>query len=111
MLRSGRRHCCQQYVVLAFQAEFDLTKLHFPFDSTLERHRGDKVSAFTWEIDHQSSIWIARICRVRSTQIEHDFLSADEHRRHNPKLVLLRIKRFVGPEAKCGHMVQILSCH
>src|SRR6266481_1289539 len=77
MLRSGRRHCCQQYVILAFQPEFDLTKLHFPFDSTLERHRGDKVSAFTWEIDHQSSILIARICRVRSTQIEHDFLSED----------------------------------
>jgi hypothetical protein len=43
MLRSGRRHCSQQHVVLAFQAEFDLAKLYFAFDSALERHRAGKV--------------------------------------------------------------------
>lgn len=41
MLQSGRRCRSQQYPVLAFQAEFGLAKLHVPFDSTLERHRGD----------------------------------------------------------------------
>jgi hypothetical protein len=44
MLRSSRRHCSRQHVVLAFQAEFDLAKLYFAFDSALERHRGGKVS-------------------------------------------------------------------
>ena len=56
MLRSGRRHCSQQDVIVAFQVEFDLTELHFAFDGPLERHRRNDVSAFTLEIDRQSGI-------------------------------------------------------